>query len=193
VAKRTIVLPGRGYSALGPAIRLPRLAVEQAGFPATLIDYPSEILEAQDMAGLVRAVRDQLSVLLDSDRPDHLLVLAKSLGTRVLTEMTDLVDSVENVSVIWLTPLFGAQEVRDGAASTGWRSLIVFGELDTLHDAEGVAAVQKALSADVLELASADHALEVADDVMATIAALSRLSESVLRFAQAADTATQDP
>jgi hypothetical protein len=86
------------------------------------------------------------------------------------------------ISAIWLTPLFGVEDVRTAAMRTGLRSLIVAGTADEYHDQNGFDAVSTALRADTLLIPGADHSLEVLGDVFATVDAMRALSEAVLDF-----------
>lgn len=177
-----IVLPGRGYTALGPAIRFPVLAAEELGFRPVLIEYPAEAIEAKDVAAVVADVRRQVQAALDTGPAARVTIVAKSLGTRVAAQITDLFDDVDDLAVVWLTPLFGDAEVREAVIGSGWRSLIVAGDQDPYHDEDGVAEVTAALDASVLELAGADHALEVPGDVATTITGLREVAIEVRRF-----------
>ncbi len=64
-----IVLPGRGYSAQGPALRLPILAAEQAGYETTVIEYPVETLEAKDWDAVAESARRQVQQALSCRNP----------------------------------------------------------------------------------------------------------------------------
>ena len=87
------------------------------------------------------------------------------------------------MSAIWLTPLFGVPEIRDRAATSGLRSLIVAGSVDPYHDPAGLDAVASALAASTLVVPNADHALEVRGDVLGTLHAMHSLTRAVLEFA----------
>lgn len=171
----SIVLPGGGYTALGPAIRFPVMAAEEAGYLPVNIEYPMEALAARDLAAVVGEARRQVTDALGSTGGDRVTVIAKSLGTRVVLQIADLFDGVDDLSVVWLTPLFGDAQVRDGAIASGWRSLIVAGDQDPFHDEAGVATVAAAMDATVVMVPGADHALEVPGDVDATIDRLKRV------------------
>lgn len=177
-----IILSGRGYTALGPAIRFPVLAAEELGYEPTMIGYPAEAIEAQDVAALVTDVRRQVLAALATGPAERVVVIAKSLGTRVAAHITDLFEDIDDLAIVWLTPLFGEAEIREAAMASGWRSLIVAGDQDPYHDQDGVAAVAAALDATVVQLPGADHALEVPGDVLATIAGLRQVAVEVRRF-----------
>lgn len=177
-----VVLPGRGYTALGPAIRFPVLAAEEAGYAPVVVEYPPEALAAQDLAAVEGSVRRQIIELVAGRGAGRVTVIAKSLGTRMLTRVADLFDGVDPLSVIWLTPLFGDPDVARVAVELGSRSLIVVGEDDPLHDPSATTGVARALGAPVVALTGADHALEVPGDARATLTGLQTVTIETLHF-----------
>ena len=87
---------------------------------------------------------------------DEGVFLAKSLGTRALAGIADRLARNRLASAIWLTPLFGVPEVRELAAGSGMRSLIVAGDVDPYHDPDGFQQVASALCASTLIVEHAD-------------------------------------
>jgi anti-sigma factor RsiW len=179
-----IMLPGAGYGTLGPALRLPRLAAEEAGAEVVEVEYPAP--PAPD--GQVRqqefqdAVSSQVSSFLTGSAPDRVTFIAKSLGTVVLAGLPPSVPLPPLVRAIWLTPLFGREDVRTGAIGKGWPSLLVAGGADNYHKPEHHGYVAKALGASSLVLSRANHCLEVPGDVRATLEGFRSLTEAVLSF-----------
>lgn len=183
-AHLAIVLPGRGYGPLGPALRLPRLAVEQSGAEVLEIQYPM-VPPADDpeaWGSLYRSVGDQVDAALSEMSPSRVTFIAKSLGTVVLASLSVERSLPPSVSAIWLTPIFGREAVRTGAVGKHWPSLLVAGEADQMHEPEHHAGVAAALAAGSLVLPRADHSLEVPGDVMATLEGFRALTETVLEF-----------
>ena len=179
-----VVLPGGGYGPQGAALRFPLRALEQLGrTDSTVVSYPAVGAGSPDATSvLVDAVADQVLPVIREWRADEVVFLAKSLGTRALAGIAHRLPTDRLVSAIWLTPLFGAADVRELAAQSGLRSLIVAGDADPYHDADGFEHVARALGASTLIVERADHALEVPGDVGASIDALSALTAAVLDF-----------
>ena len=179
-----IVLPGRGYGALGPAIRLPRLAVEQSGARVVEIEYPAvpDDDDPESWARLYASASEQVGAAISAARPSRVTFIAKSLGTIVLANMALAVPVP--AAAVWLTPIFGRADVRDGAVARGFPSLLVAGEADTFHSPARHEEVASAVQARSLILPRADHLLEVPGDVMATVDGFRLLSETVLSFAR---------
>ena len=113
---------------------------------------------------------------------DEVVFVAKSLGTRALASFSQRLPSALPAQAIWLTPLFAEPEVRDRAAASGLRSLIVAGDVDPYHDDDGFDFVASALDASTLLVADADHSLEVPGDVQASIRAVTALTTAVIDF-----------
>ena len=181
-----IVLPGARYGLIGPAILFPVLALEQSGGEVHLIGYPRPLPRDlnQDSAALFAVkARDLIQAEVDARSPDRVSLVAKSLGTVVLGAIGDQLRLPDRVEALWLTPLFGLPYVREGAARTAWRSLIVSGAADPAHDTAGLEQVVAALGAESLVIEAADHALQISGDVLATVEAMRCLAEAVLQFA----------
>jgi hypothetical protein len=177
----TIILPGRNYAAIGAALRMPRLVLESAGAETAVIEYPlsSEATRSE----IVRSASAQITELLVEESPERITFVAKSLGTAVLAARSWSVYGTILIEAIWLTPLFGDASVREGAIRRGWKSLLVAGDADQLHDPVGYEAVRRELGAETLVIPGADHCLEVPYDPDATLEALRHLTEAVRRFA----------
>lgn len=181
-----IVLPGREYGSLGPALRLPRLALDQLGATTVEVDYaatPPHRPGAHAVADISAAVAGQVRSLLARAAPQRVTFLAKSLGTVLLAGLPANLPLPDDVDACWLTPIFGQAAVRAGAVAKGWPSLLVAGEADELHVRAAHDEVAGALRAASLVLPRADHLLEVPGDVRATLDGLRALTEAVLSFA----------
>src|SRR5271155_113141 len=135
-AHLTIVLPGRGYGAHGPAIHFPRRALEDHGAETVVVEYrsgPQTVGVKLAMEAFHRTVSSQGAAFVEEARPARVTFLAKSLGTIALAALDDPRSLAASVDAIWLTPIFGQEPVRAGAIRHGLPSLLVAGEADALH------------------------------------------------------------
>lgn len=133
---------------------------------------------------LATVVSEQVLAAMRRSTDADVVIIAKSLGTRALAAIASSLPPDRHISAVWLTPLFGMDDVRSAAAQSGLRSLIVAGTADPYHDQSGFDAVRDALSADALLIPHADHSLEVPGDVFATLQAMQALTSAVLDFAR---------
>ncbi len=178
-----IVLPGRMYGPLGPALRIPVLALQEVGAEVAVTEYPSE--PGRDASGwgpVFDAVNQQVGSLIRQHRPGRLTFLAKSLGTAALASLPPDLPLAARVDAMWITPLFGQAGVRSAAAARAWPSLVVAGGADSLHDPAGHQEVCRATGAVSLVLPRADHNLEVPSDVLATVEGFRLLAGTALDF-----------
>ena len=182
--KLALVLPGGGYTPLGPVIHFPVLALEQLGYEVRAVSYPDFPLSVDpfpwdDFSALTtHATR----AAVGEEPWEDTVVVAKSLGTGILARVGDRL-GLPRPRAIWLTPLFWDEAVRKGAATLGWPSLLVAGSADSHHDPDGFDAVSKALTAQSLLIEGADHGLEFPGDIRSTVEAMSDLVEATLAFA----------
>ena len=183
-SRLVVVLPGRGYGVQGAALRFPLLAIEQLGSTESMVvAYPSISAGTADPTSvLADAIAEQVLPVVLETSTDEVVFVAKSLGTQALACFCERLPTDLSANAIWMTPLFGVPEIRDRAADSGLRSLIVAGDADPYHDHDGFDLVASVLNASTLLIASADHSLEVPGDAHASIRALTALTSAVIDF-----------
>jgi hypothetical protein len=175
-----IVLPGAGYSTQAPLLWYARRCAQAAGFDVLAL---TDSYRRDAGADPVAWVEDRLSAALEHVRTADPapLVVAKSL-----TSLASTCAARERLPAVWLTPLIGpasgvAERVGDGLRSGSAPRLLIGGTADPSWDGK---VAQALTDAEVLELADADHALEVADDVARSLAYLGRVVEAMGQFMQ---------
>jgi hypothetical protein len=147
---------------------------------------PTDASKPELWAEFHRSVGNRVRSVVRDTRPERITFLAKSLGTVALAAFDTTIVAGVVVDAIWVTPLFGFEVVKQGAISHYWRSLLVAGSADEAHNSAAHETVRASLGASSLILPGADHGLEVAGDVWATLDGLHSLVQAVLEFAQAA-------
>ncbi|MHB8294782.1 MAG: alpha/beta fold hydrolase [Acidimicrobiales bacterium] len=181
-----LVFPGAEYGIDAPALRYPARVLAQLGAEVRVVGYGRSGGAAGAGGGieaLVAGVRASVADVLAERGWDRVTLVAKSLGTLAIATAMQQVALPGRTSAIWLTPLFGRPAVREGAISSGWPSLLVAGSADPAHDAVAHELVVEGLGAASVEIPGADHALEVAGDVRASVQAMVTVVDAVLAFA----------
>ena len=173
-----IVLPGTGYTAEHPLLAYAGRALEDAGWSLRTVvwDVRPES-RARGRAVYEQVVRDVVSGAAGA----RCLVVGKSLGTLMLPLCVEL-----GVPGAWLTPLLTAMaeapEVRAAALAlpaSGLPALLAGGLADPSWDAD----VAARSGARVVEVAGADHGLQVAGDWRASLAGLGSVTAAVEELA----------
>jgi hypothetical protein len=173
-----IVLPGAGYSTQAPLLWYARRCALAAGFDAlVLTDSYGRSGGVDPLAWVEERVTAALEHIGASDPAP--LIVAKSLTTLAASRAAR-----EGLPAIWLTPLIGsgsgvADRVTAGLRSGSAPRLLVGGTADTSWDGH---VAHSLADAEILELAGADHALEVADDVERSLAYLEQVVQVMSRF-----------
>jgi len=179
-----LVIPG-GPFFLSAVLRIPAVALQQRG--ADVRDVP--LSEGFNWSGSLDDNRDyfdgvgqQIQEIISERDWSQVTLVAKSVGTMILGAIGTRLSVPGSVNALWLTPAFPLDYVRDGAVATGWRSLIVSGSADPWYDAARTTEVAEALGADHLLIDGAEHNLEIAGDVHATLGGLEQLATATLSF-----------
>lgn len=179
-----ILLPGANYPATAPLLWFAREAALAAGRNVlAVIDSFDGTTDPKRWAeGRAEAAIRHLG---DGARP---MLVAKSI-----TSLAAHLAARLGLPAVWLTPLINeagtsvASAVIDGLAETSAPFLLIGGSADPSWDS---ARARSFTRAEVLEIADADHALQVPGDVARSIDALRAVTMAVADFIGAADGAT---
>ena len=155
-------------------------ALEQAGAFVLPIRYDDWIFDPdpeQFEAGVCRDVRGALA----HHQPDRLTLVGKSRGTHALKVVcTEDIDLPADTRLIWMTPVWKKDASWEAARSNTLPSLHIVGLAD--HDYH-LADRHRAVFGETVEIPNADHRLEIAGDVLATLDSWRTMADAVLRFA----------
>ena len=151
-----LVLPGRAYSPAAPLLDLSRRALLQHGFTVREVWWDSTRRGDEEPDAWVRRHAEDA---LAEESADHVVVVAKSLGTRAAPYAAE-----RGLDAVWLTPLLVEPVVAEGVAANAGRQLLVGGLADDLWDA-AVARELADAGCEVLEVPDADHSMGTLDAV----------------------------
>jgi pimeloyl-ACP methyl ester carboxylesterase len=151
-----LVAPGRAYPPSAPLLDFARIALVQHGFTVQQLWWDSTARGDEDPDAWVR--RHVAAALAEEDA-DHVLLVAKSLGTRAASYAAE-----RGLDAIWFTPLLVEPSLAEAVAANAGRQLLVGGLADDLWDA-GIARELAESGCDVLEVPDADHSMGTDDAV----------------------------
>lgn len=147
---RVILLPGRWYTCAMPLLNFAGLVALSHGWDVREVSWrPSDEWGTQQIGYELAAAI--------GDHPGPIRVIGKSLGTLAAPYAAE-----HRIDAVWLTPLVKEAPVAQAIDAHPGRQLLIGGTGDTgIWDSE----IAAALSAEVLEIADADHGLQVEDPV----------------------------
>jgi pimeloyl-ACP methyl ester carboxylesterase len=152
MAGLAVLLPGKNYPATMPLLTFAGRAARQHRWQVRAVSWTAPELQGPEAIDWVGGrLRDAVG---SHDGP--VLVVAKSLGTCAAALAAE-----RGYDAVWLTPLLHLPLVVDAMARNRGRQLLVGGSADPTWDL----GTARSVSADVVELEGADHALFVDDAV----------------------------
>jgi hypothetical protein len=152
-----LVAPGRAYPPSAPLLEFARRGLLQHGFTVQQLWWDatarSEDEEPEPW------VRHHVQAAHAAEDADHVLVVAKSLGTRAASYAAE-----RGLDAIWFTPLLVDPVVAEAIAANAGRQLLVGGLADELW-VSSIAHELGENGCDVLEVPDADHSMGTDDAV----------------------------
>ncbi len=163
--RRALVVPGAAYSPSHPLLEFGRLSLLEHGWSVRQVWWESGARwgEEERVAWVSRhleeSVREEQAI---DPAPDTWLIMAKSLGT------LSVLAGHRSSAYVLLTPLLTSPAVVEGIdvlRSEGIPVLLVGGTADDLWAGE----VARRLDCDVLEVAGADHSMNLPGDAVGSV------------------------
>lgn len=176
-----VILPGAGYTALGPVLHYPRLWALENGFDTLTVDYRASgkmgAQEAVDFTvACALAVFDEMA--RDHSYPNF-MVIGKSLGTRTMGPLLEQRPVLRGATCVWLTPIFAFDAMMDAIEHYRPPSLFVVGTDDPSYDEARLNSALKATGGTSLVIEDANHSLELKNDVRGSLAVIPRLLDAL--------------
>jgi hypothetical protein len=163
-----LILPGQGYSGSMPLLWYARLALQARGWSVRVAEWDDHRIDSRD--DLVSAV----GTLIDDIAADQRMIVAKSKGCFGLPAALE-----RSIPGVWLTPVMKDVGVLECLPRLTPPSVLIGGTADHMWD--GTTA--RTAGVEVIEVAGADHSLEVPGDVDQCLAALRTVCGAVDRVA----------
>lgn len=166
-----IVLPGAGYSAMGPAIYYPTEQLFNREYNILNFEYEFKWIQhtGEAYAEFMNKIKEGLNTL---DLPTKKVVLAKSIGTRFLAS-----SMIEAHKYIWLTPALEDDFVYEKMLEHNENSLTIIGDKDQFYNEERLSKLSHKLI-----LKGTDHGLDVGGNVYQSIDNLKLIVKSIDDF-----------
>lgn len=169
-----VVVPGVGYSPARPLLHFARGALLQHGWTVQELwwqipDGFSQFTPDDRIAWVER----QVTQAIDAEAGACRLLVGKSLGSLACG-----IAAERDIAAAWLTPLLTIDRVARALQRAQAPTLLIGGSADKLWDSR----IAESLRHDVLEVPSADHALELADDATGSIDVLRQVVSRLDHF-----------
>ncbi|MCA1031685.1 alpha/beta hydrolase [Bacillus timonensis] len=127
-----IVLPGAGYSTQAPLLHFTTGLFYNKGFDVLHINYSfsSQEMSTLNERDLARGVQLAIDNAIQNKKYSNYYVVAKSIGTKVLSYLLDHA-MLKDAKVVWLTPILQNDDVFSTMLNSGNKGLCVIGDNDS--------------------------------------------------------------
>lgn len=177
-----ILLPGARYPTTAPLLWFAREAALAAGRNVLAVLDSRDANSGDPHQWTDERAEAALHHVGDGARP---ILIAKSI-----TSLAAPLAARLGLPAVWLTPLLGEDAVVDGLAAATAPFLLIGGTADPSWDG---ARARSLRSAKVLEIADADHALQIPGDADRSLDALRGVSAAIAEFIGSVDGASVAP
>ena len=121
--------------------------------------------------------------VLEASNYEQVMFIGKSLGTIPLISKYIQEESYSTCKTILLTPLLKFDLFFDGVMKSSNDILVVIGDKDSHYIDEKIVKLQQRENIDVLEIANANHSLEIEPtNTVASLKAMSEILEKISNF-----------
>lgn len=183
-----IVFPGWGYTSHMPLLYYPRRLLLDAGADVLRVEYDytqSHFLslpKPEQNQWLFTDVLAAYDVALQQRPYTQLTLIGKSIGTLALGHILTTRPAIDTTRYIWLTPLLRNETLRTQMTNHHHRALFVIGTRDYEYDRELLADVEHATRGESVVIDQANHSLEIEDDLLASLHAMTHVMSAIQRF-----------
>lgn len=180
-----VLLPGAGYTNHMPLMFYAHELAIQRKWDILEVNYdynglPKDTSREELLQRLTDDVRAAYDVAVTVGKYTKTMLVGKSLGTIAMaTLLQSGID--QDVTTVWLTPLVRRPEIREAVNQTAGKAFVAIGTHDPQYDAAFLKHLQGA-GATVEVIDGADHGMDIAGDMDASIGALRQIIASLDGF-----------
>lgn len=179
-----LLFPGAGYNCDMPALYYPRNILLFQKYDVLTVDYSFQTIGETFSLDLVPEVLLDGEKVLESiqnrEYPEIVLV-GKSLGTRVLTHLLNKYEELNRAKAVYLTPVF-SKDFNHATEGLKQEILMVIGTADHYYRLDLIEELQSKKDFDLLVLEGADHGLEIPKDCLGSIEIMKTVCEGIQNF-----------
>ncbi|MFI1105194.1 alpha/beta hydrolase [Streptomyces melanogenes] len=169
-----VVVPGVGYSPARPLLHFARSILLQHGWTVQELWWQiPERFSQFSVDDRIDWVERQVTEAVDAEAGACRLLIGKSLGSLACGIAAD-----RSIPATWLTPVLTIDHVTAALQRATEPTLLIGGGADKLWDSQ----VARSLGHEFLEVPSADHGLELADDAGGSVEILRQVVSRLDRF-----------
>lgn len=178
-----ILLPGLGYTNQAPLLFYTTSIIASKGYEVLQVNYKysREEMSTLKEGDFTDAILKVIHHIIEKQDYEHYILVAKSMGTIALPYLLEN-PLFQSAKVVWQTPLLQREDVYKSLRITKNRGLLFIGDKDPCYIEERVSFLHSRTNLALHIIENGDHALELNNDVFASIEIISDIVRKIDDF-----------
>jgi alpha/beta superfamily hydrolase len=181
-----VALPGNHYGMDGPLLYYPCKVLQDTGWDTLALTYSYQSagseFSPESLPSAVRECQDAIRLILSKREYEHIAVIGKSLGAFIIAQLCGIEETLEAARCLYITPPLGTPIFDQMVHENSQPAHIAIGTKDRFYNVQALASLQTKRSFGLTLIENADHSMDVAGDLMASIEAVRRVTQEGIAF-----------
>ncbi|OGO17876.1 MAG: hypothetical protein A2Z14_14060 [Chloroflexi bacterium RBG_16_48_8] len=181
-----ITLPGNHYGVDGQLLYYPSELLLEAGWDTLALTYgfQSAAIEFshEAMPGILQECQGAMQLVLSERDYPSIGLVGKSLGSFVIAQLCSCEEGLENARCVYLTPPIGTSFFDMFFLQTTQPAHLAIGTKDRFYNSQALAELQAKRAFCLTLIQGADHSMNVAGDLAASIDAVRTVAQNAVDF-----------
>ena len=181
-----VTFPGGNYGMDGPMLYYPSELLGASGWDTLALTYGFQLsmepFSTDDIPDLLEECRAAVGVVLEEREYPRLGLIGKSLGAAVVALLCQTEPYLAEARAAYLTPPLGVPFFDPIFSQTNQPAYLVLGTQDRFYDPQMLESLQEARPFELTVIEGADHSMDVAGDLEASLNAVKRVIGEVVEF-----------
>jgi hypothetical protein len=181
-----ITLPGNHYGVDGPLLYYPSKMLLDAGWDTLALTYgyqsTGEEFNHEVVPGVVRECQDAMRHVLSKRDYPNVALVGKSLGAFVIAQLCNIEETLEDARCMYVTPPLGTPFFDQMFQISSQPAHIALGTKDRFYNQQALEDLRTKRPFSLTLIDHADHSMNVAGDLDASIEAVRRVTQEGVDF-----------
>ena len=181
-----VAFPGGNYGMDGPMLYYPSELLGATGWDTLALTYGFQLsmepFSTDAIPGLLEECRAAVGVVMEDREYPRLGMIGKSLGAAVVALLCQTEHYLAEARAAYLTPPLGVPFFDPIFSQTNQPAYLVLGTRDRFYDPQMLESLQEARLFELTVIEGADHSMDVAGDLEASLNAVKRVIGEVVEF-----------
>lgn len=181
-----VTLPGNHYGVDGPLLYYPSELLCEAGWDTLALTYgyqtAGEEFHHDTVPSMVQECHAALALIISERDYPRIGLVGKSLGAFVIAQLCNMGDGLDKVRCVYLTPPIGTPFFDPFFLQTVQPAHLAIGTRDRFYQSQALEDLQAKRAFGLTLIEGADHSMDVAGDLDASIEAVRTVTQEGVDF-----------